>query len=134
MNAYFVRVADTHEPVGIFAARNADQLNDIVDEVCDPGICEFRPAPAGGLLVHATVTKWPLDPEDRDDATNPDFGLATAVPSESWDDVLGGFEADGEQKWRKLGTWIGIEQALTAAGRVGAANEARLARLASREC
>ncbi|HEY6633195.1 MAG TPA: hypothetical protein VIZ90_17230, partial [Rhizobiaceae bacterium] len=60
MNAYFVRKLPSDEVVGLFVAPSAIVLASLVDEYCDPTLCEYALAAAGGLIVPtATKAKWP---------------------------------------------------------------------------
>ena len=68
MNTYAVRVAHNKEVVGIFVAPNFDILAAIVDEACDPGICEWLRLGAGGYFVSdaTEAQRPPCDDKDED--------------------------------------------------------------------
>lgn len=91
MNAYMVRLADSHEVVGIFVARSIDRLWWAVDECTSPQDCEYRKLGEGGVFVPGrTSAQWPtrtihdrikddggIHPDDEDD-------LRGAILSEEW--------------------------------------------------
>lgn len=86
LTPYMVRMAETHEAVGIFVAHNADALWWMIDEACPPNLCEYRILPPGGVLLEGqTTAKWPnrvdefgeIHPDDCDE-------IAGAGLSESW--------------------------------------------------
>ena len=96
MNAYFVRKAANHEVVGLFVASSAALLAAVVDECCDPTICDYALAPMGGLMVAAvTRARWPFAADDADQT-----GLEAAVLSQQWQDDL--CDADNRLEWRSL--------------------------------
>ena len=85
MNAYFVRKSPDDEVVGLFAASSAVALAGLVDEYCDPTLCEYAVASAGGLIVPtATKAKWPMKRGKSSTST----GLENAVPTQQWQDDL----------------------------------------------
>lgn len=70
LTAYVVRLnADekyAHEIVGVYAVRCLEDLRCLVDEVCDPNVCEYRRLPPGGI-------EWPMrskvvPPREEDDS------------------------------------------------------------------
>ncbi|WP_297803722.1 hypothetical protein [uncultured Brevundimonas sp.] len=69
LRVFAVRVAETHEPVGIFVARNAADLPQLVDEFCPTQGMEFLEMGAGGIFVKATDVQWPdlREPEEMED-------------------------------------------------------------------
>lgn len=94
MKAYFVRKSVDCEVVGFFVAPSLVLLAALVDECCDPAICDYAPAPMGGLLVPgSTQTQWPL----AEDGT--ETGLEDAAFSQQWDDEL---REGGELEWKPL--------------------------------
>ena len=68
MSMYIVRLAETLEFVGIFAAGNESELAGFVDEIVAPCDCEFAHCPNGGLISAASgaamVPMPALDPLD----------------------------------------------------------------------
>jgi hypothetical protein len=60
LKAYFVRKTPDEEVVGLFVASSALALAALVDEHCDPTLCEYAVATVGGLIVPTvTKAKWP---------------------------------------------------------------------------
>jgi hypothetical protein len=85
LKAYFVRKTPDNEVVGLFAASSAMVLAALVDEHCDPMLCEFAVAADGGLIVPAiTKAKWPMK-VGRSSAST---GLEHAVLTQQWEDDL----------------------------------------------
>jgi len=69
----------------------------LVDEYCDPGLCQYAIAPGGGLVV-PTVTKsrWPMTAAQLSAST----GLEGAVLTQQWEDNL---DAEtGDLEWKPL--------------------------------
>lgn len=64
--AYLVRVIDSKEFVGIFWASSIAWLAALVDEVCDPGACEFKRLSDGGFYIHGAAGIVPCDGRDGD--------------------------------------------------------------------
>ena len=57
----------------------------LVDEHCDPTLCEYAVAAAGGLIVPtATKAKWPMKAGRSAGST----GLEKAVLTQQWEDDL----------------------------------------------
>ena len=85
MKAYFVRKTPDNEVVGLFVASSAVVLAALVDEHCDPMLCEFAVAAAGGLIVPAaTKATWPMKAGQSSAST----GLEDAVLTQQWEDDL----------------------------------------------
>ena len=85
MKAYFVRKAPDNEVVGLFVASSAVVLAALVDEHCDPMLCEFAVSAAGGLIVPAaTKATWPMKAGQSSAST----GLEDAVLTQQWEDDL----------------------------------------------
>jgi hypothetical protein len=60
-------------------------LAGLVDEYCDPTLCEYAAAATGGLIVaKATKAKWPMK-RGRSSART---GLEDAVLTQQWEDDL----------------------------------------------
>jgi hypothetical protein len=96
MKTYFVRKTANLEVVGLFAAPSTTVLAALVDECCDPAICEFAPASAGGIIVaQATEARWPIP--DGNAATT---GLENAVFNQTWEDDLS--QSTSSLEWRSL--------------------------------
>jgi hypothetical protein len=92
LKAYFVRKAENREVVGLFVASSAMQLAALVDECCDPNICEYAIAKMGGIAVlDLTAATWPL--------LDANTGLEQAVLTQQWDNDLR--SADGLE-WKTL--------------------------------
>lgn len=85
LRAYFVRKASNQEVVGLFFAPSAVVLAALVDEYCDPALCDYAVATAGGLVVPVkTRAKWPMKP-GRSSVSS---GLEGAVLTQQWQDDL----------------------------------------------
>lgn len=94
MKAYFVRKSADREVVGLFVAPSLVLLAALVDECCDPAICDYALAPMGGVLVPGpTRTQWPLN-EDGSES-----GFESVSLSQQWDDEL---REGGELEWKPL--------------------------------
>jgi hypothetical protein len=95
VKTYFVRKAVDCETVGLFVAPSIVKLAALVDECCDPLLCEYAPAGMGGLMAaDATSSKWPRAAGEA--AT----GLENAVFTQQWEDALG--SSDIALKWKPL--------------------------------
>ena len=95
MKAYFIRKATSRETVGLFVAPSLVALAGIVDECCDPTLCEYAPAQTGGLMAaDVTASTWPRPAGEA--AT----GLEDAVLSQQWEDDLGAI--DSTLQWKPL--------------------------------
>ena len=61
MAAYLVRTSENKEMVGLFWADNKPDLAAVVDECCDPSLCEAkRLAPGGIFYGGSTECKFPI--------------------------------------------------------------------------
>jgi len=99
VKAYFVRKADNREVVGLFVAPSVVVLAALVDECCDPNICEYAVAQAGGLIVpDVAASKWPLGQDSS--AGAPKTGLEDAILSQQWQDDL--TQGDSGLEWKPL--------------------------------
>jgi hypothetical protein len=95
VKAYFIRKATSRETVGLFVAPSLVALAGIVDECCDPTLCEYAPAQTGGLMAaDVTASTWPRPAGEA--AT----GLEDAVLSQQWEDDLGAI--DSTLQWKPL--------------------------------
>lgn len=95
MKAYFIRKATSRETVGLFVAPSLVALAGVVDECCDPTLCEYAPAQTGGLMAaDVTASTWPRPAGEA--AT----GLEDAVLSQQWEDDLGAI--DSTLQWKPL--------------------------------
>ncbi|WP_054313142.1 hypothetical protein [Mesorhizobium sp. 1M-11] len=94
MKAYFVRKSADCEVVGLFVAPSLVLLAALVDECCDPAICDYAAAPMGGLMVPGpSQTQWPLDEGSSE------TGFESVTLSQQWDDEL---RDGGELEWKPL--------------------------------
>jgi hypothetical protein len=85
LKAYFVRKTPDEEVVGLFVASSALALAALVDEHCDPTLCEYAVATVGGLIVPTvTKAKWPQPAGQSSVST----GLEGAVLTQQWEDDL----------------------------------------------
>ena len=85
MKAYFVRKTADEEVVGLFVAPSAAVLVALVDEHCDPTLCEYAVAASGGLIVPTvTKAKWPM----KTGRSSASTGLEDAVLTQQWEDDL----------------------------------------------
>jgi len=95
VKAYFIRKATSRETVGLFVAPSLVALAGVVDECCDPTLCEYAPAQTGGLMAaDVTASTWPRPTGEA--AT----GLEDAVLSQQWEDDLGAI--DSTLQWKPL--------------------------------
>lgn len=80
---WFVRVAENKVSVGIFTCDEIE-LAALIDEICDPGACEYRKLPPGGFVFGGEVVLHELDPEDDN------FGehLSDCCLTEAWIDPV----------------------------------------------
>ncbi len=65
--AWIVRVKHNKVSVGIFACPMGE-LAILVDEICDPGVCEFKSLPPGGFVFGGAVVLHDVENETGDDA------------------------------------------------------------------
>lgn len=73
------------EVVGLFVAPSAAVLAALVDEHCDPALCEYAVAAQGGLIVPTvTKAKWPM----KTGRSSASTGLEDAVLTQQWEDDL----------------------------------------------
>lgn len=104
MSAYFVRLAETNEVVGLFCAQSLAELAHIVDAACPVDDCEYAPAGSGGVFVdHKTPATWPMPECSEDEGERPTYqtGLEGARLSDNWLEKL----SRGGLKWRRL-SWV----------------------------
>ena len=81
---WIVRVKHNKVSVGIFACP-ADELIHLVDEVCDPGACEFKSMPAGGFVFGGAVALHEIDKEPLDEpAEESPVHISDGHLTESW--------------------------------------------------
>lgn len=99
MDVYFVRIIKERQVVGIFAAWDIDELQDIVDECCDPADCEYVAVGPGGIFQTGfTKAQFPVRfVGEVGENVHPDdiSPFAEASYSDSWHDAMDG-------QWRKL--------------------------------
>lgn len=95
VKAYFIRKAADREVVGLFVAPSLITLAGLVDECCDPTLCEYTLAPMGGLMV-TDITASKLPRPAGQDAT----GLEEAIFSQQWEDDLD--QASSPLDWKSL--------------------------------
>lgn len=102
MQAYFVRVKESRQVVGIYTAKSLATLREIVDECADPADCEALPVGEGGIFQPASVScQFP-----QRDTGDPDYDLieedqdpfANARFTEVWSGIV----RDAKQ-WKSLG-------------------------------
>lgn len=100
MNPYIVRLDGSqkhpHELVGIFVAKDVEQLERLVDECCDTDGCEYMVLPEGGLYWgdHVGFTV-PYRGVDEDAPPKP----AGASSTDSWDHA---FYDENDGEWLPL--------------------------------
>jgi hypothetical protein len=95
LKTYLVRKAANCEVVGLFVASSLRFLAALVDECCDPSICEYAEAYSGGLFIlAATEATWPLA------AGTEASGLEGAVLSQQWQEDLS--SGSGVLQWKSL--------------------------------
>lgn len=95
VKAYFIRKAADREVVGLFVAPSLITLAGLVDECCDPTLCEYTPAPMGGLMV-SDVTAWKWPRPAGQEAT----GLEEAIFSQQWEEDID--ESGSPLDWKSL--------------------------------
>lgn len=100
MSAYLVRLKSTRELVGLFVSDQPDDLWMLVDECCDPGSCEYKRLPRGGMYYErAGAPDVPTVYQDEPGTgeKTPDWFAGVAL-SDHWHDV---FETEeGEKGWK----------------------------------
>lgn len=72
MKAYLVRLRDraelrSHELVGVFVARDLDDLFWLIDQCVDPYACEYRRLSEGGFYMGGEAAVVPACPDDEDE-------------------------------------------------------------------
>jgi hypothetical protein len=92
LKVYFVRLISNRDLVGIFAARDVDELTDIIDEVTDPWSCEYRVMRPGAIYWTSPAIPVPIDvPEDDEMIGDEDpIPWADVSYSELWYDYFFG--------------------------------------------
>ena len=60
LGPWFVRVAENKVSVGIFACSELE-LADLIDEVCEPELCEYKRLPSGGFIFGGDVVLHEYD-------------------------------------------------------------------------
>lgn len=101
MQAYFVRMQNDRQVVGIFTANSIESLQDLVDECTDPADCEYLVMGEGGLFQPSRVkgqfpprnSGEPFYEPDPDD----EQALVGARYCEWWDERL-----DSNRPWKPL--------------------------------
>lgn len=96
MQAYLVRQGSDRQVVGIFVAKDVDQLAVLIDECCDPSGCEYLPAGAGGIYQSGrTAAQFPIRYIGED--PHPDDGspFVGADYTDSWHTAM-------DQPWRSV--------------------------------
>lgn len=63
MKLFAVRTIEEHEPVGFFWVRGLADLCFRVEDVCDPGQCEYKPITEPGGLVWPDECAWQMGVE-----------------------------------------------------------------------
>lgn len=71
MLLYAVRLIEDQQPVGLFWTPDLGCLWELVDTVCDPGACEYKPISRPAVIAwnHATTAKFgvQVSPDDEGD-------------------------------------------------------------------
>lgn len=94
MKAYAVRLAESHEPVGLFVVEHPSDLRYLVDEFCATQGMEYLRIGAGGLFFSKTDARWPCPADvEPDDFISPPFDSLT----ESWM-----YAVDQEGGWKPM--------------------------------
>jgi hypothetical protein len=89
---YLVRVTESKEAVGIYFAMSLANLRDMVDELTDPGGCDYRSMPEGGLTFGNRCPAVPLNNDLEDKEAGEDYGALMLS-------VDGATEELGEEFW-----------------------------------
>jgi hypothetical protein len=71
VRAYLVRLIENRDLVGIYVARDMDQLLFLVDECTDIDGCEYVKLPAGGIMW--TSPACPIPPDRIGDSDGDEF-------------------------------------------------------------
>lgn len=101
MQAYLVRQGRDRQVVGIFVAKDVDQLAVLIDECCDPSGCEYLPAGPGGIFQsRRTDAQFPIRYVGED--PHPDDGapFVGADYTDSWHMAM-------DQSWRSVAKDLG---------------------------
>ena len=96
MPLYAVRLIENKEAVGVFYVDAVSDLSHYVDECTDPGACEYKRLPHGGLYWGRPDCRvWAPIAAEGQDIINPERD----VPEEScyWGDVL-----YGDAPWKPI--------------------------------
>jgi hypothetical protein len=100
MPTYLVRTIKHLDLVGVFYARDTDELALIVDECTDPGSCEYQRMKTGGIMWTSPAIPVPIEtPEDANGTEDDPIPWNGAALTESWFDSFYGY-ATG--KWKML--------------------------------
>ena len=96
---YVVRLQENHELIGIFAARNPEDLWYLIDEREDPTQCEYINVDSGGIFCTDNFIVEPkTDPEEERKIPTAYYGF-----TELWRSVLNG-QFGSRLKWRSFKT------------------------------
>lgn len=102
MQAYFVRLRESRQVVGIYAAGSLSDLRELVDECVDPRECEALPVGPGGIYQPGPVPSQfpPRHTGEPDYETLPDdeSPFTGASYTEVWSSVV-----REKQGWKPLG-------------------------------
>jgi hypothetical protein len=97
---YFVRTIRDCDLVGVFFARDTDELMMLVDECTDPGACEYQRMKTGGIMWTSPAIPVPIEtPEDADGTEDDPIPWNGASLTESWFDSFYGY---AKGKWKLL--------------------------------
>jgi hypothetical protein len=100
MPTYLVRTIKHLDLVGVFYARDTDELALIVDECTDPGSCEYQRMKTGGIMWTSPAIPVPIEtPEDADGTEDDPIPWSGASLTESWFDSFYGY---AKGKWKLL--------------------------------
>ena len=105
MTLYAVRIADGHEAVAILDAESITDLWWLVDQVTDPGTCEYKRLVRGGIVWEGpTDTTFPtVLPDDDEENDEMFFTLKGAELDEGLWNLLHATEGDDVNKgWKSL--------------------------------
>jgi hypothetical protein len=102
MPAYLVRLIQSHDLVGFFAADEFEDLAMAVDECTNAGACEYVELPPGGIMWTSPAIPVPVgvpDREDEEEAEIEKLPWARVELSELWFDVVYGYT---DEEWTRF--------------------------------
>jgi len=109
MGTYAVRMRETQEIVGLFAASSKSWLWDQVDEILEPSDCEYISVANGGIVFpDAGAPPLRKDPDQHSDASGDDFAWESKHRTKTGDKLW--------QRIERAKAWVRMDYASEGVG------------------